>query len=178
MTGAQIEEELHHRYLFALQFLNDRDVLDVGSGDVVVSQVARSVIQFPADDSSIDVILSLEISDPRIEDENFVCEAKRVLRPNGLLMAGSKQAPALLLSRFRHVRILQQLTVYGSVILDPAQQDVLQPTLIVLASDGELPPTASSILNSQKLKNLEIAAELAKAEAEYLRRKLKSKPQS
>src|ERR1043166_1316918 len=46
--GGEIEFEHCHRYLFAAQFCNDRDVLDVacggGYGGALLSQVARSVV--------------------------------------------------------------------------------------------------------------------------------------
>lgn len=55
--GGEIEFERYHRYLFAVQFCRERDVLDIASGEgyggLLLSGVARSVIGIDIDPGTI-----------------------------------------------------------------------------------------------------------------------------
>ncbi len=117
--GGQIEAEHVHRYLFARQFVEGRDVLDIacgeGYGSDLMSGLAKSVIgvdideetiararqvhtasdlrfetgsclAIPLEDDSVDVIVSFETIEHIAEHEAFITEARRVLRPGGLML--------------------------------------------------------------------------------------------
>lgn len=67
VSSGDIQSEHYHRYLFALSFCTDKDVLDVASGEgygsACLSQVARSVVGVDADANTIDFANSNYLSD-------------------------------------------------------------------------------------------------------------------
>ena len=112
----EVEFEHIHRYLFASRYVENKDVLDIASGEgfgsYILSQAAKSVqgvdisseavdnanklyqasnlsyqigscqkIPFP--DNSFDIVVSFETLEHIYEQEEFLAEVKRVLRPSG-----------------------------------------------------------------------------------------------
>ena len=107
-----------------------------------VSFVEGDVRSIPLEDASFDVVVSFETVEHVTEHEQFLTEIKRVLRPGGLLVISSpnrdvylKGLPpnpyhrrestmaefiGLLESRFAHLRIGQQRSLAGAILL-PAE---------------------------------------------------------
>ena len=175
--SGQAEFEHLHRYFFAREFCQDRDVLDVaageGYGSAYLAQKARTVVgvelsaemvahaaasymqpnltfrqgdarrlEFAAD--SFDVVTSFETIEHFLEQEAFLDEVRRVLRPNGVFIVsspnrdvysppGSSANPfhakelcrdefeALLRPRFGHCDFYSQRPMTGTALLaEPA----------------------------------------------------------
>lgn len=124
LTG-EIELEHIHRYLFALQFCHQRDVLDIASGEgygsFLLARVAHRVMgvdidedsirhaistyqcdglsyetgactNIPADTDSFDIVISFETLEHLADQEKFMCEVQRVLRPDGILVMSTPDA--------------------------------------------------------------------------------------
>ena len=118
VEGEVLHEHLH-RYFFALQFCQGKDVLDIASGEgygaALLASIAATVTgvdvapeavrhatenyvasnltflrgvatNVPVEDSAADVVVSFETLEHMSEQEQFLREIKRVLRPGGVLV--------------------------------------------------------------------------------------------
>lgn len=166
-----------HRYGLAATFCQDKDVLDIASGEgygsSILADSAGTVtgvdideaavthakgkykkpglkyLQGSTDDiplaaSSVDVVVSFETIEHHSRHQEMLTEIKRVLRPDGLLIISSpdklqysdvlhannpyhvkelykEEFAALIGNYFRHVQMLLQRVVYGSLIV-PEQE--------------------------------------------------------
>lgn len=173
--------------------------------------VAATAPTILAADASFDVVVSMETLEHFLEHEEFVAEIKRVLRPGGLLLMSSPNAPvysgrfqpinpfhkrelfrseleALVRHEFRHIALLGQANVAGNFLtrIDrPAEgslvfnqnegprfalfANALRSTyFIIAASDEEVPPLPTSLLNAEQYtaaKQMEIDAIRAERDA-------------
>ncbi len=183
-----------------------RDNLRFAEGDAVL---------IPASDASFDAVVSFDTIEHFAAHERFIGEVRRVLRPGGIFIIstpdrdiysppGSLANPyhvrelsrtefaAMLGSSFRHVALLGQRPLLGSVIVaEPAsgahapfrtferrgedhfeQCDGLPRALywFALASDAELPALGSSVfIDSSHLAEREAEAEKLAAEVKTMR---------
>ena len=177
--SGQIEIEHYHRYLFARDFCDDRDVLDLASGEgygtALLSQVANLAVgveiddsavsaaqkefsrpnlrfqqgdacTLPLEDASFDVVVSFETLEHLHDQDKFLAEVRRVLRPGGLFIVSTpdrdiyspvgtppnpfhvheltmSEFTCALRRRFAQVALATQRPMIGSVILG----EVLHP---------------------------------------------------
>jgi lipopolysaccharide biosynthesis protein/ubiquinone/menaquinone biosynthesis C-methylase UbiE len=129
-------------------YMNDRVSFKVGS--------AQSI---PIADTSIDVVVSFETLEHFTEQEEFVGEVRRVLRPGGLLLISSPnravyseeanyhnawhlreldrdQFTSLLTSAFSNVHVFAQRPIVGSVIAGDDALMAERPEGFILRGDG------------------------------------------
>lgn len=147
---------------------------------------AGTCAAIPLPDCAVDMVVSFETIEHHDEHEQMLREIRRVLRPNGLLVMSSpdkseysdkpgyrnpfhvkelykEEFRTLLAAHFRHVRLLGQRVMRGSLLLDEdetgplsrwtetqsAAADRPSPVYwIGLATNAELPPVAGSLYES------------------------------
>lgn len=148
--------------------------------------VSGSCAAIPLPDCSVDVVISFETIEHHTEHEQMMLEVRRVLRPNGLLVISSpdkaeysdkpgyrnpfhvkelykEEFRALLSAHFRHVRLIGQRVVRGSILIEEpesgpprglshlrnAEGEPPRPVYwIALAADTALPPVEGSLYES------------------------------
>jgi len=144
-----------------------------------------SCAAIPLPDRAVDVVVSFETIEHHTEHEQMLREIRRVLRPNGLVVISSpdkaeysdkpgyrnpfhvkelykEEFRALLAAHFRHVRLLGQRVMRGSLIAHEREATALrrcgdaeEPAAaprpvywIALATDAALPPVHDSLYES------------------------------
>jgi ubiquinone/menaquinone biosynthesis C-methylase UbiE len=147
-----------------------------------------SCAAIPLADHSVDVVVSFETIEHHVEHERMLCEIRRVLRPAGLLVISSpdkseysdkpgyrnpfhvkelykEEFRSLLTAHFRHVRLVGQRVMRGSIIAEEEEgessplwrrRDTREPPAerpaaiywIALAADETLPPLSNTLYES------------------------------
>jgi 2-polyprenyl-3-methyl-5-hydroxy-6-metoxy-1,4-benzoquinol methylase len=135
VVGVDIcEEAVRHA-----QKVHTRPNLNYRTGDV------RKI---PLDDHCVDIIISFETLEHFYEHDLFMQEAKRVLRPNGFMMISTPNSDiysaigipanpyhvneltkieftALCKKYFKHINLLNQRTVVGSILINETQTSTI-----------------------------------------------------
>jgi ubiquinone/menaquinone biosynthesis C-methylase UbiE len=148
--------------------------------------VSGSCAAIPLPDCAVDVVISFETIEHHAEHEQMLREIRRVLRPGGLLVISSpdkaeysdkpgyrnpfhikelykEEFRALLAAHFRHVTLMGQRVMRGSVLTEEQETELLrryggtdepgaaQPCpvyWIALATDAAVPAVAGSVYES------------------------------
>jgi ubiquinone/menaquinone biosynthesis C-methylase UbiE len=148
--------------------------------------VCGSCAAIPLPDRSVDVVVSFETIEHHTEHERMMAEVRRVLRPEGLLVISSpdkaeysdkpgyqnpfhvkelykEEFRALLTTHFRHVRLMGQRVMRGSILLGEEDAGPLRrlhaprniaaepPSAVYwigLATNGTLPAVQGSLYES------------------------------
>ena len=113
--SSALQPEYLHRYLFALQFCDAKEVLDISCGERFASSLLSTVAEhvttlgideeadlrtpvdrgrhnLPASSASFDVAISLDTRTHIAASEQYLGEIKRVLRPGGVLVLSTSDA--------------------------------------------------------------------------------------